>query len=128
MIFRLYECIPTEIKSFLSTNFKTDEKIFNNEFFSNVKSSIILDEQIKAATILKFYKEEQGPWLSYFITDPNFRRQKIGTQLLSNIKERFNCIQLECWSENKTALEFYINQQFKIINRINNSLYLKWVM
>lgn len=50
----------------------------------------------------------------------------LGTCLINEIKRQFSSIYLECWNENKTALEFYKFHDFKVFDSSENSTYLVW--
>ena len=38
---------------------------------------------------------------------PKFQRSGIGKALLNHVKEMANCINVSCWENNRSSLEFY---------------------
>lgn len=100
-----------EANSLLSRfNYQITKETFKNPFF---KSLVYVDKCIKGIIIYDLLYDRIE--IEYIIVDNYYRKRGIGTILLKEIeKSNVNSISLEVRESNKSAIEFYKKNGYKI--------------
>lgn len=65
-------------------------------------------------------------YIAGLFVSKDFRRQGIGRQLLTVAKQNNNCLELDAYLANHTAISFYQRNGFKIIRQDSSEARIRW--